>query len=293
MTEVTTVVMTRNRWPDLRRSLARHPGAVIVVDNGSEDDSPRLVRRHFPDVDVVELGRNLGAVARNVGVQRARTPYVAFADDDSWWQPGALDRAAEHFDAFPRLGLIAARVLVGDALRLDPVSAAMRESPLGTAPDLPGPSVLGFLACGAVVRRRAFLEAGGFDDVVEMYGEEERLAWDLRDAGWGLAYTDDVVAHHHPSRRPRSPDTAARLRRNRILGAAMRRPWAGVLGILIESLASEEGRAGVRLAVPRLRRAWRRRRLLSPLVEAEIRCLERAAHVPPTTTTAEAQPGQA
>jgi GT2 family glycosyltransferase len=277
MVQVTTVVMTRDRWRDLRRSLPRHQGPVIVVDNGSQDGTPALVRDHFPDVVVVELGRNLGAVARNVGVERAGTSYVAFADDDSWWEPGALDRAVEHFEAAPRLGLLAGRVLVGEGLRLDPVSAAMRQSPLGRAPDLPGPSVLGFLACGAVVRRAAYLQAGGFDEVVEMYGEEERLAWDLRDAGWGLAYADDVVAHHHPSQSARSPDTAARLERNRLLGATMRRPWSRVFRTLLVCLSAGEGRAGVRLAVPRLRTAVARRRLLAPQVEAEIRCLEHAA----------------
>jgi GT2 family glycosyltransferase len=280
MLPVTTVVMTRNRWPDLRTSLPRHESRVLVVDNGSDDGSVQLVAEHFPDVTVVPLGRNLGAVARNVGVQRARTPYVAFADDDSWWETGALQRAVHHFEASPRLGLLAARVLVGDANALDAVSAAMAAAPLGHEPDLPGPSVLGFLACGAVVRRRAFLEAGGFDEVVQMYGEEERLAWDLRDAGWGLAYLDDVVAHHHPSAAPRSPGTAARLHRNRLLTAVMRRPWPSVGRTLIGCLGSAEGRAGVRRAIPLLPEARARRRVLAPQIEADIRRLERAAPTP-------------
>jgi GT2 family glycosyltransferase len=277
MLPVTTVVMTRNRWPDLRTSLPRHHGPVLVVDNGSDDGTAHLVAEHFPGVTVVPLGRNLGAVARNVGVERARTPYVAFADDDSWWATGALQHAVHHFETSPRLGLLAARVLVGDANVLDAVSAAMATAPLGHEPDLPGPSVLGFLACGAVVRRRAFLEAGGFDEVVEMYGEEERLAWDLRDAGWELAYVDDVVAHHHPSSTPRSPGTAARLERNRLLTAVMRRPWPSVGRTLVGCLRSAEGRSGVRKAVPLLRQASARRRVVAPRIEADIRRLELTA----------------
>ena len=76
--------------------------------------------------------------------------------------------------------------------------------------------MLGFLACGAVVRREAYLAAGGFDDVVFFMGEEERLALDLATLGWGLAYVDEVVAHHHPSPtrdsssgRPARPQPAA------------------------------------------------------------------------------------
>src|SRR3954451_4572600 len=111
---ITVVVMTRDRWSDLRRSLPRHEAPVILVDNGSSDGTPDLVRQHFPDVEVVEVGHNLGAVARNVGVTRARTPYVAFADDDSWWAPGALEHAADVLDAHDRLAVLAARVLVGE-----------------------------------------------------------------------------------------------------------------------------------------------------------------------------------
>ena len=92
-----------------------------------------------------------GAVARTIGVHLARTPYVAFSDDDSWWEPGALARAAELFDAHPRLGLIAARVLVGADRVPDPINAAMAGSPLPSEPGLPGPSVLGFLACAAIL----------------------------------------------------------------------------------------------------------------------------------------------
>jgi GT2 family glycosyltransferase len=272
---VTTVVMTRDRWPDLERSLPRHQTRVVLVDNGSTDGTPAQVRRRFPGVEVVELGRNHGAVARNIGVRRAGTPYVAFADDDSWWSPGALARAAGLFDAHPRLGLLAGRILVGPDEEVDPVCTLMARSPLPREADLPGPSVLGFLACGAVVRREAFLAAGGFDDVVFFMGEEERLALDLAALGWGLAYVDDVVAHHHPSA---VRDTLARkalVERNRLLTLALRRPWPLVLRTLAGELAAgPAGRAAVRQALPRLPRALAQRRALPPGVEAARRLLD-------------------
>ncbi|GLW11482.1 glycosyl transferase [Microtetraspora sp. NBRC 13810] len=272
---VTVVVVTRNRREDLARSLPRHRGPVILIDNGSTDGTPDFVRECFPDTRVVALRVNLGAPARNIGVRIADTPYVAFADDDSWWAPGALERAADVLDAHPRLGLLAARVLVGADERLEPMCAAMAASPLEAEAGLPGPSVLGFLACGAVVRREAYLTAGGFDDVVFFHGEEERLALDLAAVGWGMAYVGDVVAHHHPSPARDHDARRALAVRNRVLTAVLRRPWPAVAGAVLAAVRSgPEGWRGLYGTLPRLPRALARRRSLPPAVERAHRSLE-------------------
>jgi GT2 family glycosyltransferase len=275
---VTTVIATRNRWADLEVTLPFHAEPVILLDNGSDDGTPSRVRTAFPHVWVMEMRDNLGAVARNAGVRAATTPYVAFADDDSWWAPGALDRAADLFDTHPRLGLLAAHILVGPDEWPDPVCTAMASSPLlaRDGEPCPGPSVLGFVACGSVVRREAFLDAGGFDDVVEFAGEEERLAMDLATRGWDLAYVQEVVAHHHPSSsREGSRARQARLARNRLLTALMRRPWS-VVASTAWSLARNgpASRRGVVLAVPRAARALGQRAVVPASVEGQLRLLD-------------------
>ncbi|MGN6300753.1 MAG: glycosyltransferase family 2 protein [Angustibacter sp.] len=273
--DVTTVVMTRDRRAELLRTLQRLEGPVVVVDNGSRDGTPRAVRElGRTDVELVELERNHGAVARTIGVAHARTPLVAFADDDSWWHEGSLARAAQAFADHPRLGLLAARMVVGeDGSRLDPVCVEMAAAPLGQAPDLPGPDVLGFVACAAVVRREAFLGVRGFDDVVFFPGEEERVSLDLAAAGWGQAYVDEVVAHHLPSPARSTPlARQALIERNRVLTAIMRRPWSVVRERLAErTVPAQESRAalGARAA-----RALRHRRPVPPHVEARARLLE-------------------
>jgi GT2 family glycosyltransferase len=274
--QVTLVVATRDRWPQLRVSLPHHGAPTVVVDNGSRDGTPALVRRHFPWVDVVELNRNHGACARNVGVARAVTPYVAFADDDSWWEETALPLAAAVFEEFPRLGLIAGRILVGAEQKLDPVCRNMSTSPLGTESDLPGPSILGFVACGAAIRRDAFWQAGGFDEVIFFFGEEERFALDMAAAGWGLAYVDSVVAHHHPAGVDRS-GRAALAARNALLTAVMRRPWPAVCRQLTTMLTHRgDGRVGLLNALPRLPGALKRRRALPGRVNAAQALLDRS-----------------
>jgi len=67
---------------------------VVLVDNGSTDGTADAVRRRFPQVDVLALDWNSGAVGRNLGVRRLTTPYVAFCDDDTWWEPGSLTAPA-------------------------------------------------------------------------------------------------------------------------------------------------------------------------------------------------------
>lgn len=276
--DVTVVVVTRNRRDELLRNLPRHEAPVVLVDNGSDDGTVSAVRRELPSVRVVELQDNRGAFARTIGAELAMTRYVAFADDDSWWAPGSLQRAADYFDACPRLGLLAARIMVGPAAVLDPVCRLMSDSVMGRDPDLPGPSLLGFLACAAMVRRDAFCAVGGFDEIIRFPGEEERVALDLAAAGWGLAYVEEVVVHHHPSlHRDSSDQRRVAIARSKLLTAVLRRPWSVVMAETLRQLRSgPSGRAGVLAAGSRLRPAVRARRRISDSVEEDLQRLRTA-----------------
>jgi GT2 family glycosyltransferase len=172
---------------------------VVLVDNGSADGTADAVRARFPEVDVVALTENLGAVGRNIGVRRLDTPYVAFCDDDTWWDPGSLRRAADVFDAYPRIGVLNARIVVEPAGTEDPIVAELRDSPVPGPDWLPGPALGSFLAGASVVRRDAFEQAGGFSERLWLGGEEELLATDLLTAGWELVYLEDLTVHHQAS----------------------------------------------------------------------------------------------
>ena len=279
-------MMTRNRRESALRSLAKlstlaEDGVtppIILVDNGSTDGTPQAVRRRFPQVRVIALPENQGSPARTLGVRAADTPYVAFADDDSWWAPGSLRQAADVLDTHLRLGLLAARILIGPDSRLDPICGEMAASPLPTAPDAAGPAVLGFVACAAVVRRAAFLAAGGFSPVLFFFGEETLLALDLLAAGWQLSYVDDVVAHHDPASVVAARSGRDRLAvRNALLTIWMRRPTRVAVretAGLVFARRHCGGPAGLLDAVARSRQALAHRRLLPPSVEAQARLLE-------------------
>jgi GT2 family glycosyltransferase len=128
----------------------------------------------------------------------------------------------------------------------------MRNSPLGEVPGV-GPRVLGFVACGAVVRRSAYLEVGGFHPRYGVGGEETLLAVDLAEHGWDCAYVDDVVAHHHPSPVRDRGARRARELRNGMWTLWLRRPMGRVLpetARLLARLPSDpHARAGFREAL--------------------------------------------
>jgi hypothetical protein len=139
--------------------------------------------------------------------------------------------------------------------------------------------VLGFLACAAVVRRSAFLEVGGFSDVLVFGGEEKLLAMDLAAAGWAAAYVSGARARHWPSARR---DEAARRRldaRNEVLTAWLRRPAGHALAAtagLISRLGRDPAAAGALASLLRvLPRALRQRRVLPAAAEADVRALAR------------------
>lgn len=279
---VGVVIATRDRAESLATTLEHMTALperppVLVVDNGSTDHTRAMIADRFPEVRVLALSGNRGALARNDGVRAMKVPYIAFCDDDSWWRPGALARAARVLSDHPRLGLLAAQVRVGPDERPDPINAALAASTAGWADDLPGPEVFGFLACASVVRRSAYLQAGGFHPVIFFGGEETMLAYDLAASGWGVAYCPEVVAHHHPASTQREGRSAI-MRRNELLGYWLRRPLPlaarHTAGLLVEARRDPVARSALRQVCARLPAALRLRRPLPPHVERAVQRME-------------------
>ena len=281
------VIASRNRAAELAVTVTRlldtTPCPIILVDNGSDDDSVavvnRLAERSGNRLQVIGLDANRGAVGRNVGVAASRTPYVAFCDDDSWWAADAPGIAADLFDRHQTLGLLAARTIVWPERREDPLSTHLAASALGTKQDLPGPSILGFMSCAAVVRKRAFEEAGGFSDILHFRGEEQLLALDMAALGWDLCYCRDLVAVHQPSvARATTAAQDARVLRNDVLTTWMRRPMRQCLkatgALLAGALRDREHARGAAEAIRRLPAVINARRQLPDAVEQALALLE-------------------
>ncbi|WP_433448090.1 glycosyltransferase family 2 protein [Streptomyces sp. CA-142005] len=286
----TVVVITHDRRAELLRTLAllrRLPERprVIVTDNASADGTAEAVARDFPEVTLLCPHRNLRAVGRNLAVRHVRTPYVAFCDDDTWWEPGSLRRAADLLDARPRLAALTARIVVEPDGTEDPVVRELRESPLRGPDWLPGPALGSFLAGASVLRTDAFRAGGGFHPGLWLGGEEELLACDLQRQGWWLAYAEDLTVHHQASRLRDS--TARRVLgiRNTLWFTWLRRPLLPALrrsGHLMRTvprdIASARAFAHATAGLP-----WvlRQRDPVPPELERRLAALERARRTSP------------
>jgi glycosyltransferase involved in cell wall biosynthesis len=109
MSGIGVVIPTYNRagllGETLDAVLAQHPAPadVIVVDDGSTDDTPDLLAGYGARVRHIPIANSGDMVARNVGLHAAATPLVAFCDSDDVWQPGFLAAMLAHWQAEPDL----------------------------------------------------------------------------------------------------------------------------------------------------------------------------------------------
>ncbi|MEU2377013.1 glycosyltransferase family 2 protein [Streptomyces misionensis] len=286
----TVVVITHNRRAELLRTLAelrRLPERprIVVTDNASTDGTAEAVARDFPEATLLRPGRNLGAVGRNLAVRHVRTPYVAFCDDDSWWEPGSLARAADLLDTRPRLAAVTARIVVEPDGTEDPVVRELRESPLSGPDWLPGPALGSFLAAATVMRTDAFRAGGGFHPGLWLGGEEELLACDLLRQGWWFAYAEELTVHHQASRLRDSTARRVLGLRNTLWFTWLRRPLLPALrrtGHLIRTVPHDAASArAFAHATAGLPWVLRQRDPVPPDLEHRLATLERARRTSP------------
>jgi GT2 family glycosyltransferase len=211
--EIAVVIPNFNgaRWlPGVLGSLARQtvaPDDVVVVDDGSTDDSLTLLADRFPEVRVLPLGTNGGfARAANAGLRAVSAEAVALVNTDVELAPDWLERAAAALRAAPQAAAVATKLLdladpgliydAGDVLRRDGAceQRGRFERDVGRY-DVPG-EVFSACAGAALYRRAAALDAGGFDERLGTYLEDVDLGLRLRLAGWRCRWEPRAVARH-------------------------------------------------------------------------------------------------
>jgi GT2 family glycosyltransferase len=186
-----------------RQTLPAAP--LVVVDNGSADDTADWVRGRSPGAIVLRNAGNRGfAAAVNQGIAASRSSWVALLNDDAVPEPDWLASLVAVGESDPRIGAVASRMMLRDAPEVIS-SAGIRVDPSGLAWDLwvgdsvwPSAPVAVFGASGgACLLRRAMIDdVGPFPESFFVYSEDTDLAWRARLRGWRAVLAPDAVVRH-------------------------------------------------------------------------------------------------
>lgn len=205
--------------PDLR-------ARTVVVDNGSGDGTPQIVRRNFPTVRLIETERNLGfGGGCNVGLSASNSEFALVLNPDVEISPEAVSALIIHGRSHPEAGIIAPKLENPDGTRQFSCRTAqsiahvvLRRSPLGDLPllarhlqkhlmtTLPaGNFVASDWVLGAcmLLRRSDLLAIGGFDDEFFLYCEDLDICLRFWQNQREVHYLPHIVAKHEYQRASR------------------------------------------------------------------------------------------
>lgn len=184
-----------NRWEDVNVSLSKIAEInyanleTIVVDNGSTDGSQRNIREQFPWVKLIEVGKNLGIEAYNLGFKAARGEFILIIDDDSYPAKESIDRMVQKFSENPKLGVCAF-----DVRNADDYDQVAKTS--NSAPKNASSYSTGFNGAGAGVRKEVFQKVGFYPDEFFLYMNETDCSLRIRALGYEIRFFPDLIAYH-------------------------------------------------------------------------------------------------
>ncbi len=191
---------------------------VVVVDNGSPDDSTEVADSHPLRPRIVSSTKNLGfGGGCNLGSEGSDADALFFLNPDARLKPGATALLVAALEADASLGVVAPRVIdpTGESHAASAGAEPSLRSSIGhflTLGRIPGIRRLFrpvYLADGRIrtrpdwvsgaamlVRKSAYDEIGGFDERIFMYMEDVDLCRRLRAKGWAIGYEPDAVVEH-------------------------------------------------------------------------------------------------
>lgn len=189
-------------------------GRVIVVDNGSDDDSLEVLRREFPEVETIAFDKNLGfAAGYNKAIEMTRYPYTVLLNSDVRTSEGWLQPLYDYMEAHPEVGAIQPKLLSDS----DPSSFEYAGACGGFIDRNGYPFCRGrifadcehdegqydsvadiFWATGAclMVRSELYLSVGGLDSRFFAHMEEIDLCWRILLSGHSIKAVPDSKVYH-------------------------------------------------------------------------------------------------
>jgi GT2 family glycosyltransferase len=178
---------------------------IVVVDNGSTDDSVVRIREEYPNVLLIETGQNLGfSRGNNVAICYALergADYVWLLNNDTIVDPHALRAMVEAAEADPKIGAVGSVLYeIYEKDKIQAYGGGRIHLWLGLSRHIMAPvpdDNLGYLIGASLLARRSLIEdIGVLDDTFFMYWEDTDYSFRTRAAGWKLAVAPEARIWH-------------------------------------------------------------------------------------------------
>ncbi|MEM7334306.1 MAG: glycosyltransferase family 2 protein [Chloroflexota bacterium] len=192
---------------------------MVVVDSASSDDTPDMVEREFPWVNLIRCTENVGfPKGNNIGIEASTGDYVILLNPDTVVLDDALSQLCDYMDAHQDVGVVGPKLLNPDGS----IQSSRRRFPTfltglfestwlqNAAPkqvlahyfalDLPDDetAVVDWVMGAALLTRRSIIErVGGLDEDYFMYSEELDWCRRIKAAGWEVIYYPSAQIVHH------------------------------------------------------------------------------------------------
>jgi hypothetical protein len=208
------ILVNYNSWSDLERCLISleinlvEDTEVIVVDNGSTDESPQCIEKNFPNVRWVRSSLNVGfGGGCNLGANHANGRTLVFLNPDTVVTSGWLTPLLNTLETRPEIGMATSRILLmsnpdrintcGNNIHISGVAMCRgMGKPVDTICKEKTEDVSAISGAAFAIRKDLFQAIGGFDETFFLYMEDTDLSLRVRLAGYRIVCRHDSTVYH-------------------------------------------------------------------------------------------------
>jgi GT2 family glycosyltransferase len=201
---VTVNILSFNRKDELRNTLTKvyeqdyKKIEVIVVDNASSDGSTEMVKKEFPEVQLIQIEKNIGIAGWNEGFKVAKGEYVLVLDDDSYPLSSAIRIGIKKLISNSNIAIIACKIVLKNEIQnFDKLANNLADNLVTT-----------FTGCGAIIRKNIIDEVGGFEDELFIYFHEVEYSMRIINTGLDILLCPSSLVVHNISVKNRILDNA-------------------------------------------------------------------------------------
>jgi len=197
---------------------------ILLIDNNSNDNSVDIVRKHYPDIQIIENKKNLGfAEGNNIGIQKASGEILAFVNPDVILDPNWLNNLVTKLQSSNKIGGVVGKIFYlgekypKDAIfctwsKIDPFTA----TPYNFTNNEPASKVDYLSGAAMLVKKEVIDTVGLLDSNYFLYFEETDWCARMIRAGYDLIYVPNALSWHAVSTSTHSDEKIFYMERNRI-----------------------------------------------------------------------------